>query len=93
MKNNYKDSIDINLNLNNGVQYFEQQNELVLKILIYIYYYENALSEENIFINSQEKFYLIKPNWLKEFKNYFFYSTIKDKLESIDRYNRYINLL
>ena len=37
---------------NNVVQYDEQseQNELILRIFIYIYYYEKALSVKNIFI-------------------------------------------
>ena len=47
---------------NNVVQYDEQseQNELILRIFIYIYYYEKTLSEKNIFIKSIENYYLIK---------------------------------
>ena len=52
---------NINIQDYNGYQYFEQKkhNELILKILIYIYYYEKDLSQNNIFINSNEKYYLI----------------------------------
>ena len=65
--NNYNNkNFDLNQrNINsqdyNGYQYFEQKkhNELILKILIYIYYYEKDLSQKNIFINSNEKYYLI----------------------------------
>ena len=37
-----------------------KQNELLLNLFIYTYYYEKALSEKNIFINNNEKYYLIK---------------------------------
>jgi hypothetical protein len=45
----------------------------LLKALIYIYYFEKALSdkyESNLFYNSDKDFYLINPDFLKQFKNF-----------------------
>ena len=66
--NTYSNHLNLNLNnmnINNegyNNQHIDQYNlnETLLKIFIYIYYYEKDLSEKNIFINSNEKYYLIK---------------------------------
>ena len=73
----------------NVLQYNEQneQNELILKIFIYIYYYEKALSEKNIFIKSIENYYLINPSWLDEFKNFYFYNKLKTQLDLGNKYD------
>ena len=73
----------------NGYQYVEQKkhNELILKILIYIYYYEKNLSQKNIFINSIEKFYLINQNWFNQFKNFYSYNKLKEQLDSMKNYD------
>ena len=93
--NNYNNkSFDLNQrNINsqdyNGYQYVEQKkhNELILKILIYIYYYEKNLSQKNIFINSIEKFYLINQNWFNQFKNFYSYNKLKEQLDSMKNYD------
>ena len=93
--NNYNNkNFDLNQrNINsqdyNGYQYVEQKkhNELILKILIYIYYYEKNLSQKNIFINSIEKFYLINQNWFNQFKNVYSYNKIKVQLDSIKNHD------
>ena len=93
--NNYNNK---NFNLNqrninsqdyNGYQYFDQKkhNELILKILIYIYYYEKDLSQKNIFINSNEKYYLINQNWFNQFKNFYSYNKLKIQLDSIKNHD------
>ena len=66
-----------------------KQNELLLKIFIYIYYYEKTLSENNIFINSNEIYYLINPNWLDEFKNFYSYNKLKSQLDLTNKTNKY----
>ena len=81
--------MNINSQYYNGYQYFEQKkhNELILKILIYIYYYEKDLSQKNIFINSIEKYYLINQNWFNQFKYFYSYNKLKEQLDSIKNHN------
>ena len=88
---------DINrININNkddtDYQYSEQNkyNELILKILIYIYYYEKAFSEKKIVNNNVEKYYLINHIWLDKFKNFYSYNNIKKHLQSIKNCNYYL---
>ena len=99
--NNYNGNMDLNNynNINfqnyNFFQYPEQnkQNELILKILIYIYYYEKDLSEKNIFINSYEDYYLINHIWLIEFKKFYSYNKLKEQLELTTKYDyRFIDI-
>ena len=76
----------------------DYQNELLLKIFNYIYYYEKALSEKNIFINSIEKYYLINPSWLDEFKKFYSYNKLKAQLSLAKKYDfsqidLYINVI
>ena len=80
---------NINIQDYNGYHYFEQKkhNELILKILIYIYYYEKDLSQKNIFINSNEKYYLINQNWFNQFKNFYSYNKLKIQLDSIKNHD------
>ena len=56
----------------------------ILKVLIYIYYYEkNVLNVENgIKFNRNEKYYLIKTTWIKEFKKYYDYNNISKYLDN-----------
>ena len=57
----------------------------ILKVLIYIYYYEkNILNvKKGINFNDKEKFYLIKSKWIKELKNYYEYQKISKSLDKI----------
>jgi len=50
----------------------------ILKVLIYIYYYEkNAFNDKKtINFNNREKYYLIKSKWIKELKEYYEYQKI-----------------
>ena len=70
---------------------FEESKEIqninkkdILKVLIYIYYYEkNNLNIKNgISFNTKEKYYLIKPIWIKELKNYSDYQQISKILDT-----------
>ena len=77
-----------NKNYNNSVIHFEKyinnikqrtlniKNDFkndILKSLIYIFYYEKSSDiNENIF-NVDQQYYLINPDWLKEFKKYYNY--------------------
>ena len=76
----------IEYNINNKKLFKEdkslEQNELILKIFIYIYTYEKTLSKKNIF-NNEDKYYLINPNWLSEFKKYYSYEQLEKQLDSI----------
>ena len=87
--NMYLNNNNISYQDNNYHPNFEQnkQNELILKILIYIYYYEKDLSEKNIFINSNEEYYLINHIWLIEFKKFYSYNKLKEQLELTTKYD------
>ena len=64
----------------------------LLKALIYLYYFEKALSdknESNLFYNSDKDFYLINPDFLKQFKNFYQYEEIKNWLEKRANYYYY----
>ena len=59
-------------------------NKKLLKALIYIYYFEKSLAdknEKNLFYNSDTDFYLINPDFLKQFKNNYPYNAIKKWLD------------
>ena len=59
-------------------------NKKILKALIYIYYFEKSLAdknEKNLFYNSDTDFYLINPDFLKQFKNNYPYNAIKKWLD------------
>ena len=45
--------------------------EKIIQLFIYIFYYEKYLSENkyNSF-NNDEKYYLINPYWIENYKNY-----------------------
>ena len=59
-------------------------NKKLLKALIYIYYFEKSLAdknEKNLFYNSDTDFYLINPDFLKQFKDFYSYNEIKKWLD------------
>jgi len=55
----------------------------ILKVLIYIYYYEkNILNiKSEISFNIKEKYYIINHIWINELKNYYNYQTISKILD------------
>ena len=54
----------------------------ILKILIYLYYYEETIlkNKKGINFNGKEKYYLIKSKWIKELKEYYEYQKISKSL-------------
>jgi len=59
----------------------------IIKSLIYIFYYEKSLNiNENIF-NVNQQYYLINPEWLKKFKEYFNYQNLYKLLIKDPNYN------
>ena len=59
----------------------------ILKILIYIFYYEKPSDiNENTF-NEDQQYYLINPDWLKAFKQYYNYQKLKNLLIKDKKYN------
>ena len=60
----------------------------ILKVFIYIYYYEKIAGEKNIF-NNEEDFYLINPKWLKEFKEFYSYDKLKNRLDNLSTVYNY----
>ena len=64
----------------------------ILKALIYIYFYEKIVMEENIFYNSDKDFYLINPEWIKNFKKFYNYDKLEKKLKSFSTQCNYHNL-
>ena len=69
----------------NSIQ--NQSKKDILKVLIYIYYYEkNNLNIKNgISFNAKGKYYLINPIWIKELKNYYDYQNISKILDEFDK--------
>jgi hypothetical protein len=68
----------------------------ILKIFIYIFYYEKTLSisKENFF-NEDDFYFLINPNWLKRYKNFYDYNKLYKALEdySNNKINNQINYI
>ena len=76
------------LNSNNDKEIYKPNNqrnidEGLLKIFINIFYYEKYLSEnkEKAFDN-HEQYYLINPQWLKNYKNYYNYDDLYNSLKA-----------
>ena len=65
----------------------------ILKLFIYIYYYEKSLldNKENILNENEETFYLINPEWINEFKEYYNYSDLCNSLKKIKSNNKKID--
>ena len=75
---NTNDIILKNINEENDKIIF---NKDLLKIFINIFYYEKLLNEkkEKIF-NNDEKYYLIKPQWILDYKKYYNYENLNNLL-------------
>ena len=82
--NDIGDNKDDNTNIENYNETKFQKE--IIKVFIYIYYYEKALSEKNIFVN-KENYYLINPKWISDFKSYYSYNNVKKILESKEKIN------
>ena len=82
--NDIGDNKDDNTNIENYNETKFQKE--IIKVFIYIYYYEKALSEKNIFVN-KENYYLINPNWISDFKSFYSYNNVKKILESKEKIN------
>ena len=73
----------------------ENSNENIFKIFISIFYYEKSISSNiNEILSKTQKFYLINPDWLIEFKNNYNYEKINELLSNYDKSNKidYSNL-
>jgi len=90
-KNNISDKY---LNYIMSIDLYFNKLKNILKFLIYFYYYEKDLKEnqESLF-NDKGKglYYLINPEWLNKFKNIFNYSDICETLKLINRKSKEIN--
>ena len=64
---------------NNKMSDFDRE---ILKVFIYIYYYEKIAGEKTIF-NHEEYFYLINPKWLKRFKEFYSYDKLKKRFDNL----------
>ena len=82
--NDIGDNRDDNTNIENYNETKFQKE--IIKVFIYIYYYEKALSEKNIFVN-KENYYLINPKWISDFKSFYSYNNVKKILESKEKIN------
>ena len=74
--------------MNQNRQISFQEN--LLSIFIYIYYYEKYLHENNNGINlfnNNEKYYLINPEWLIKFKEYYNYRNLSYSLKNNKKFN------
>ena len=65
-------------------------NNDIIKVLIYIYYYEKEIFNigKGINVNKKDKYYLIKSKWIKEFKNYYDYQKISKFLDKYQNNNQ-----
>ena len=90
-KNNISDKY---LNYIMPIDQYLNNLKSILKLLIYFYYYEKDLKEnqESLFNkNGKELYYLINPEWLNKFKDIFNYSEIYKSLNKINRKIKNIN--
>ena len=65
---------------NNSSNYLRRE---LLKIFIYIFYYEKALNKnkrEFLFNNEEQYFYLIEPEWINKYKEYYHYNELYNLL-------------
>ena len=69
--------------LNYGIISFDKYIN-ILKLFIHLYYYEKDLLEnpENIFKEDHD-YYLIKPYWINNFKEYYCYSNYVNNFNSL----------
>ena len=86
------DNISKFFDLFNITQKEENFNDIILKIMIYIYYYEKILISENHqnLFTEDEDYYLINYNWLQKYKNIFDYNKIYNLIENNN--NKYFNI-
>ena len=68
----------------------------LLKIFIYIFYYEKSLSsesKENAFniLSDNQNYFFISHQWLNEYKEYYNYKNLNDSLKLFDQKNSKIN--
>ena len=68
--------ISFNHNINNDQKIIKKD---ILLVLISIYYYENNVNKVNSF-NENEKYFLIKPNWIISFKEKYNYQELSNIL-------------
>jgi hypothetical protein len=76
--------------------YFKFDKDNILKLFIYIFYYEKSLlnSEDNFF-NEINDYFLINPGWLKNYKDFYDYNKLYKALEEYSNNNisiKYKNL-
>ena len=78
-KNNHSNTNKKYLNKNSSQKEFKIE---LLKTFIYIFYYEKSCDEkvQNIF-NNNEKYYIINPQWLNNYKNYYNYENLNNFLK------------
>jgi hypothetical protein len=86
INNNEEISYETEENINNNT------DEDILKIFIKIFYYEkDFLLYINEIISKNQKFNLIKPDWIIKFKNYYNYELLYDLLSDYDNKRKGIN--
>jgi len=76
--NNIKQKI---VNINNNLK------RDILKILIYIFYYEKSSNKKDNTFNKYQQYYLINLEWLKAFKEFYNYQQLYTLLKKDKRYN------
>ena len=95
--NAFNDNKIINNNILNSYKENLKEEETksdVLRILISIFYYEKLLLEKNdedSFGKNNDNYYLINPNWLNKFKEYYNYQGLYVSLLSFSNNNSHIN--
>ena len=66
--------------------------ENILKIFIYIFYYEKYLSiYKDNFFDEKASYFLINPKWLNDYKNFYNYNKLFEALKYISNNNQSIN--
>ena len=87
----------MNINSENKIKNNDYLNIIkkdLLKILIYIYYFEKLLLEnKKEIIKDYQEYYLINPDWMNKYKDYYNYRKIYEHLKQISDSNiNYYNL-
>ena len=87
-----------NENINNLLNDINNYNEKIrvkhnlLKLFIYIFYFNKLLSKiDGILFNKYKRYFLINPDWFNKFIGYYDYQAINDFLDKYDKNNSEIN--
>ena len=95
VKNNESEIMNFSSNIINNNE--KRDIDELLRILILIYYYEQYLSEKNNCLSEYQTYYLINPEWIKKYKEFYHYNDLfnlikNNELKKNNDYITYLNI-